>query len=238
MATAKRLWESSQRRNDRFMQADSLRRQAYCQLAFNRTAEASARVEQLGEIRRKEERKKSRELNSDVYLLRALVHARRGEFAAAKREAEAGAKILTESSFMFYDVLLEHSTLLDVLFTLGEAGELPPAAARTACRRLTLFSRSFPCAKPAARLCEARVAWLSGKRDKAHRLWALAAQEAEHAHLPYFEGVALFESGLRLAKSDPERIRGLSRALTILERSGERYYAGKIAEALGLGSSE
>jgi len=234
LRTAAQLWESSHRRGDLFMQADSLRRQAYCCLAFNRTSEAAEAVERLAEIRRKEARTKNRELNSDVYLLRALIHLRRGELIASRRELEAGARILAESSFMFYDVVLEHATHAEVSLALRERGELGAAAGRAACRRLSLFARSFPCAKPAALLWAAQEAWLSDKPSKARKLWSSAIQLARSRGLPYFEAIALFHASSRLKRSDPVRIEQLLRCKDLLLGCGERFYANQATEALGL----
>jgi predicted ATPase len=236
METALRLWESAHRRNDLFMQADSLRRQAYCLLAWNRTAEAFDIVQRLTEIRRKEARNKGRELNSDAYLLRALIHARRGELAAARFEAEAGGRILAASSFMFYDVLLEHSTLAEVCLALREAGEMGATQSRAACRRLTGFARTFPCARPAAELWNGVEAWLSGKRPRADEHFSAAIRLAQTGGLVYYQAMALYHSGERLDRKEPTRIERLVFARELLELKHERYYAAKAAAALGVPS--
>jgi predicted ATPase/class 3 adenylate cyclase len=234
LATAERLWDSAYRRGDLFMQADALRRRSYCLLAQNRTAAAAEVVERLGEIRRKEAKIKGRELNSDVYLLRALIHARRGELVAARQEVETGGRILGASSFMFYDVIVEHSTFAEVCLLLREAGELGPAPSRLGCRRLNAFARSFPCARPAAQLWSGVEAWHSGRHERARAAWASAATLAHDGGLAYFEAMALYQAGIHLPKNDPKRIEHLVQSARLLEPRQERYYAGKVAVELGV----
>jgi len=89
---------------------------------------------------------------------------------------------------MFYDVVLEHSFLTELLID-RRPGPVD-AEGRSALRRLRGFARVFTIAQPAARIWQGAAAFSAGKLQEASRSWEQGARAASALKMPYFEAIA------------------------------------------------
>ena len=228
------LVTSAQRRNDRSKQADALRRKAYCALAFGQVSAAADLVDQLAEIRRAEATKPFGQKQIDHHVLRGLLCLRRNEYEESHREAMAAVQILSSFAPMFYDVILDYSSLAEICLALKEnKASNGIDLARLACKRLRGFARSFPVARPARDLWAGLALWLSGERRRAMAAWASTLEHSKALRLTYFEALAHYQIGRHLEKGDVRRIEHLSEAGDLLQSMGEQYYFFLVQRELG-----
>jgi hypothetical protein len=89
-----------------------------------------------------------------------------------------------------------------------------------ACKYARRAARTSPVCQPQLLLLRGRVAFLSGRRRRARRMWAKAASTAEKLQMRREHGLALYEMGRVSRSSDPDRNSCLSRAATIFEAIG------------------
>jgi hypothetical protein len=97
------------------------------------------------------------------------------------------------------------------------------ALSRNGCRLLDRFARQFPIGQTRSLLCSGRLAWMTGKRRKAHKEWRRALAEAEIRQMPYEQGLAHLEIGRHLPSKVQDRSVHLSRASEIFRRLGADY---------------
>jgi hypothetical protein len=82
----------------------------------------------------------------------------------------------------------------------------------------------FPIGRPRALLWKGTLAWLSGKRRRAHTAWQESVAAAESLQMPYDQGLAHFEIGRHLADGDGARLSHLDRARDLFDALGVRRH--------------
>jgi hypothetical protein len=154
--------------------------------------------------------------------LLAVARLRQGARAGARAAAEAGARLIAASGRPNgYYALEGYASVARVFLALWEGGEVGAAApSRRACAALWRFAGVFPIARPRAWLCQGLSHWLAGRAWRARRAWDKAAAEARRLGMPYEEGLAHLEAGLRLPRGDPRRPLRLGRARRLFTRLG------------------
>jgi class 3 adenylate cyclase/tetratricopeptide (TPR) repeat protein len=196
------FYGSATRRRDVIVQAEGLRRRAFCQLALGDVSSVDRDLHELARLRAGQEAKAGAHRYADVYVIRALSAVRRGELEAARAAADAALERVAKSQ-PWFDLLAEHSGLAEAYVTIWErtrsAGVAPPAelvaATRAACKRLAAFARIFPVGLPALHLWRGAVRELTGDRSRAHEEWQSAVASATRLSMRRYEALA----GARLA---------------------------------------
>jgi class 3 adenylate cyclase/tetratricopeptide (TPR) repeat protein len=152
--------------------------------------------------------------------IRAMAHARRGEWQMAIEAGRAAASLLDQAPYFTYYALPGYAQLAELSVVLwqrgaddvyADGGTWRLRAARTvgAFRR---FARFFPIARPQAALWKGVYAWHAGRQGAARRAWRRALAEAERLQMPFEHGLALYEMGRHLAARDARRRRLLEAA--------------------------
>jgi hypothetical protein len=119
-------------------------------------------------------------------------HLAAGRPDAAWRSVRAAAALAgPEPSFHPY-TLEAHAGIPEVCLALLEGGGVPGvevaelrATAAAGLRRLERYARTFPMARPRARLCQGAWQELEGRRRAALRSWARAVEAAERLAMPW-----------------------------------------------------
>jgi class 3 adenylate cyclase/tetratricopeptide (TPR) repeat protein len=219
------LYASAQLRSDLYMQAEGLRRRAYCLLLMGHFTEAAGAIDSLHDLRRGDRERPLAQRHSDVHALRALLHLRRAQFSEACDQADEAARIQAAAPPMFYDVLLEYAAAAEVYLTLREQGRLRSARpGRRACKRLKALARIFPIARPAALLWAGLCARLDGHEARARLQWRQALEAASAQGMPHFQALALLAMGRHLPHGSHERVEHLTQAERLLREVGDRYH--------------
>ncbi|HJR62734.1 MAG TPA: AAA family ATPase [Gemmatimonadaceae bacterium] len=191
------FYGSATRRRDAIVQAEGLRRRAFCQLALGDVSSVDADVDELARLRAGQETKAGAHRYADVYVLRALSALGRDDLDAARGAADAALERVAKSQ-PWFDFLAEHSGLAEAYVTIWErmraAGVAPPAdlvaATRAACKRLAAFARIFPVGLPALHLWQGTVRELTGDRPRAHEDWQRALASATRLGMRRYEALA------------------------------------------------
>jgi hypothetical protein len=154
--------------------------------------------------------------------LLAVARLRLGDRAGARSAADAGARLIAASGRPNgYYALEGYASVARVFLGLWEGGDARAAApSRRACAALWRFAGVFRIARPRAWLCQGLAHWLAGRAWRARRAWDQAAAEACRLGMPYEEGLAHLEAGLRLPLGDPRRPLRLGRARQLFTRLG------------------
>ena len=119
-------------------------------------------------------------------------HLAAGRADGAWRSIRAAAALAgPEPSFHPYTIEA-HAGIPEVCLALLEAGGAPGAdlaelraTASAGLRRLDRYARTFPMARPRARLCLGAWQALEGRRNAAIRSWARAVEAAERLAMPW-----------------------------------------------------
>ena len=154
-------------------------------------------------------------------------YLRRGDMSNALAVAERGLDELRETGIIWGNYVYGVAGVIEV-FLAGWAmgGDSPAlgadarAKAILACKYARRAARTSPVCQPQLLLLRGRVAFLSGRRRRARRMWAKAAGTAEKLQMRREHGLALYEIGRVSRSSDPDRNSCLSRAATIFEAIG------------------
>jgi DNA-binding SARP family transcriptional activator len=157
-------------------------------------------------------------------------HLATGRPDAAWRSARAAAALAgPEPSFHPY-TLEAHAGIPEVCLALLQAGGAPGAevaelraTAAAGLRRLEGFARTFPMARPRARLCQGAWQALEGRRQAALRSWARAVEAAERLAMPWELAWGRLELGRHLGpgERDPDGLDGPA----LLERAEAGFEA-------------
>jgi hypothetical protein len=103
--------------------------------------------------------------------------------------------------------------------------------ARRAVVALRRYALVFPIGGPAAWRYHGRLTWQEGKTQTALRAWRRSLVEAQRLEMPYDEGLAHAELGLRLPPTDSRRRDHLVRGIAILARLGARADLERVISA-------
>jgi tetratricopeptide (TPR) repeat protein len=155
----------------------------------------------------------------------ALALLRTGDTQGAYTAARRALEWMRSTVPVTYWTQQSMAATAEVLLTLWE-GEAAPRArstvaaeARDACRALRRYARRFYLGRSHACLWEGLYAALSGRRQRAFRLWQRSIALAERYRTPYELARAHFEIGRHAATSDA-RITHLNEAMCGFERLG------------------
>jgi hypothetical protein len=136
-------------------------------------------------------------------------HLAAGRPDGAWRSVRAAATLAgPEPSFHPY-TLEAHAGIPEVCLALLQTGGAPGveaaelrAAAAAGLRRLEGFARTFPMARPRARLCQGAWQALEGRRRAALRSWARAVEAAERLAMPWELAWGQLELGRHLGPGE------------------------------------
>ncbi|HJU65226.1 MAG TPA: AAA family ATPase [Gemmatimonadaceae bacterium] len=192
------FYSSATRRRDAIVQAEGLRRRAYCRLALGDVASLDDDLDELSRIRVGQEAKAGAHQYADVHVLRALTALRRDDLEAARVSADAALARVAKSQPASFDLLAEYSGLAESYVTIWErmrcAGISPRAelvsGARAACKRLAAFARIFPVGLPALHLWQGEMRDLTGDRRRARGMWESAVASAARLGMRRYEALA------------------------------------------------
>ena len=153
----------------------------------------------------------------------AAGHLQRGEIAKALSAAERGLGLLRTTGTVWGNYIYGTSGVVEVYLACWS--EMSPGGdyrnkALLACNCARRATRNSPVCRPRSLLLSGRAAFLSGKPERAHRMWMQALALAERFGLPRERASALFEVGRAAATNDPRRHSNLSRAAEIFEGMG------------------
>ena len=136
-------------------------------------------------------------------------HLAAGRPDAAWRSVRAAAALAgPEPSFHPY-TLEAHAGIPEVCLALLEGGGAPAAdpselraTATAGLRRLERYARTFPMARPRARLCQGAWQELEGRRRAALRSWTRAVEVAEGLAMPWELALGQLELGRHLGPGE------------------------------------
>jgi hypothetical protein len=225
---ADKLIASALEREERVTQASALQGKAKILLCLEDPDAAVSCLEQSETLLTGGRKVEVEALRTELLGGLAVAHLRRSQrlwsfdHGKAKRDAQLAidkARLLLElassSRPSNYGALLEYASPAEVFLTLWEV-EYPepglPSWARRACAALQSYARVFPIGRPRALLWKGTLAWLSGKRRRAHTAWQESVAAAESLQMPYDQGLAHFEIGRHLADGDGARLSHLEQA--------------------------
>jgi hypothetical protein len=232
LRNAELLYKSAKERLDIRIQAEALYGKAWNLLLLGRPLELPACIQELDLLRSAQMKIGGWHRKQDVHSLCALLEASKGDFA---RAAEQAGKALAagRGGFQLYHILI-HSAILEVQLRLlrialdgASRAELPELTARAAdaavgesLKRLRAFCRVFPIGKPLLQLSQAEREWIKGNGAAAIRHCELALKAARDLRSEYYEALAHRNLAIYLDRDDPNRIRHLREAESVLVRFG------------------
>jgi class 3 adenylate cyclase/tetratricopeptide (TPR) repeat protein len=166
-----------------------------------------------------------------VYGLLAKVYVRRGERQLGEHAAAMATRWIEQTTPTAIYAFEGYASAVEAWLLLWEASiDGPPAerqalarSARYACKAMRTFARTFPVVRPRAWQYQGLYNWLNGRRRQAHRAWRKSLTEAVRLGMPYEQGLAHYEIGRHLEKSNPARQEHLERAIEILKRLKADY---------------
>ena len=172
--------------------------------------------------------------------IRAIAHARRGEWQQAVQAAQACAAMLDRAPFFAYHALPGYTNLAEVSLTLWEMSASEPWVdggmwrehARRVVTALQTFARFYPIGRPQAWLWKGVQWWLAGKRARAAAAWRQSLREAERLHMPFEQALAHFEIGRHLQAAEAPRETHLLQACQLFEQLGTRCHLERARAAL------
>jgi hypothetical protein len=111
-----------------------------------------------------------------------------GNLEGARQQADQAFELLEGRPTSLYYTLWGLAAIPEVYLELWSAMEQPGKKLRSraekTCKILGSFSRMFPVAVPRARLSQGRLAWLQGRKERAHRLWIDGLEQARTLGMP------------------------------------------------------
>ena len=236
--------KTAARRGDDRLQGEVVRWKAYGLLLLGRYEELRDCLGELQRLRTLPSLTGEVFKLADVYALRAGLHLRQGQDAAALEAAQEAARRLDPVQDAFHDLLMERMMVVEVFLQLWEkeaasgrevsASRIRPLrdAARKACRGLARFSRVFPIGQPYLRLGLGQVECLSGRLGRAEKEWLSALAEAERLRLRFAEAVACYRLGRHTTNPSSQREVWLSRARSVFAQMGTPYELAAAEKAL------
>jgi hypothetical protein len=168
------------------------------------------------------------------YGVLALAAQRAGNAALARESLDRVLPVISATRPVAYWTLDGIVAAAEAALTLWEAGGGPAEAKRAeqAVRGIEAFSGVFPIGKPAALLWRGLIEQLSGRPEKARKVWDRCITTAARLAMPYEEGRAYLEIGRHLPLRDPERRSYLTRAMAIFAQLGTTPDRARAQEAL------
>ncbi len=148
------------------------------------------------------------ELRIRIGGLRALIHADRADWQAARAAADQAMELTAHQRPTYFGTFLGYAGPADVYLSLWEAGQAGADGrqrAADALGRLRGYAGVFPVGRPRSALLEGRHDWLRGRRDAAMRSWDRALELAERLSMPYEQGLAHYEIARHLDPSHGAR---------------------------------
>ncbi len=225
---AEELAANARVRRDRRYEIDALVGTAYCAWQMGLMDEALGALEPLATLVADEH-----DLADDTriaYLgVLALIEQDRGRQRQALGASEDIDRALAALRPSYYGTFLGYAGAAETYLRLWAAGERVPGIdglATHALARLRKFAAVFPIGRPRAAMLGGTHAWLHGDVRSAAREWRRAARLAGDLDMPYEEGRAWLELGLR-AEEEAERA-------TALEAARDRLAAAGAVRELGL----
>jgi tetratricopeptide (TPR) repeat protein len=133
-----------------------------------------------------------------AYGMLAVAYWQQGQKALAQEMADKGLAVISQISPVAFFTMPGYGGVAEA--TLRLLAESPQDVrlqeqAKQAMKAFKRFARSFPFARPYLHLCQGIEVWLSGKPDKAFKLWQKGVSLAESQNMPYEKGVLLAEYG-------------------------------------------
>ncbi len=153
--------------------------------------------------------------------LRALVHASRQEWQAARTAADQTMDLTAHQRPTYFGTFLGYAGPAEAYLSLLEAGQAGTHGRRQtadALGRLRGYASVFPVGRPRSALLEGRHHWLRGKPDAANRSWRNAIRLAEELSMPYELALAHYELARHLDPQDPARAGHLAASRDLFNR--------------------
>ncbi|MEZ4594844.1 MAG: hypothetical protein R3D55_27420, partial [Chloroflexota bacterium] len=114
------------------------------------------------------------------------------------REAQAQTQSLLEAierARFKFDLMEVFATAAEVRLSLFEQQVATQAEAEAGCRAFSQYARTYAFARPRAQRCQARLAWLTGKQRRAHKLWRQSVAQAVALGMPHERGATWQQMG-------------------------------------------
>ena len=164
----------------------------------------------------------------NTYGIRALAHWRRGNAVAAWETVQSGATLIAATAPYAYYSLTGYAAVAEVGLRLWESAaehrcaepQMLARVAHQSCLALRKLARMFPVGQPQARLWTGLEHWLAAHPSQAQHAWQQAEATARRLAMPYEQGLAHYELGRHLARTDARRSVHLHRAEEIFTQLG------------------
>jgi serine/threonine protein kinase len=165
----------------------------------------------------------------------ALVAYRRGNLASAREAGDRARAAIAGGPPIMSACLDAYAGVAEVFLSLWESA--PDAAtrktfrkaARSSCRALRAFARTFSFARPRADLRRGDLLWLEGRRDQARAAWQSARAGASALSMFADEGLAVLRLAERCAPAT-EKDALVTEAVALLTRAGQHHLASRARE--------
>ncbi|HUF37315.1 MAG TPA: AAA family ATPase [Anaerolineales bacterium] len=204
-SAAAELLPAARRIQDARFEGYALFGQAYCAFFHGDLDFCLAVLDQLARLYIDEGAFTDEQLALNMYGLRSLFDARRGEVEAAMKNAAEAEKLMAGAFQASWFTLPGYLTTAEAYFHLWEAGEGGadlPGRVRPVVAALGRYARTFPIGKPAHALYSGLMQYLSGKPLRARKTW-LGALEKWEDLMPYEAGRLHLELARRELGLDP-----------------------------------
>lgn len=170
------------------------------------------------------------------YGVSAQVHLARGEWTAADENARKLLDLISAERPTSFGLLTTYIAAADTYLSLWERRALPDSnylkqQAIQACKQLTRYAQILPIGEAARLRMHGVLAWLSGRRRQALKLWSQSLTRAQDLHMPLDEALAHYELGRHHPADDPARRVHLERAMQLLQQMGVSYFDSRMQEA-------
>jgi hypothetical protein len=171
------------------------------------------------------------------YGVSALVHMQNSEWKKADEFANKLLEIISAERPTSFGLLTSYIATADTYLGLLEREALPDPdyakrQAMRACKLLAQFTQILPLGEPAKLRAHGLLAWLSGKQEKARKLWSDGLARAKELHMPLEEALINYELGRHLPTDHPQRRAHLEHAKELFKQMGVGYYDSRMQDAL------
>jgi tetratricopeptide (TPR) repeat protein len=173
----------------------------------------------------------------------ALARYKAGQREAALQSARKMLDLMRRSRPVMYWNQSSSSCVAEVMLSAWQSAQSPAERdllareAKDAVDGMVSYGRVFPFAKPAALLWSGVYHFMCGRQLRGLRMLHEAAQRAEALAMPYEQGRAYLEMGLRLRVDDVQGRRLLRRAREIFARIGAGMDLARVEAELGVGDA-